>query len=98
VGRRSDFQLLQGHGSLPLLNLGHPDNPKAVKFCDQLGGISMRRMDSGADPKERLRIIQAFAPKANDKPEWIGTEKEIDILVSTDVLSEGQNLQDAVTW
>jgi len=54
----------------------------------------MRRMDSGADPKERLRIIQAFAPKANDKPEWIGTEKEIDILISTDVLSEGQNLQD----
>lgn len=75
-------------------NLGHPDNPKAVKFCDQLGGVSMRRMDSGADPKERLRIIQAFAPKANDKPEWKGTEKEINILISTDVLSEGQNLQD----
>ena len=54
----------------------------------------MRRMDSGADPKERLRIIQAFAPKANDKPEWKGTEKEINILISTDVLSEGQNLQD----
>ena len=75
-------------------NLGHPDNPKAVKFCGQLGGVSIRRMDSGADPKERLRIIQAFAPKANDKPEWKGTEKEINILISTDVLSEGQNLQD----
>ena len=75
-------------------NLGHPDNPKALKFCHQLGGLSIRRMDSGADPRERLHIIQAFAPKANGKTEWIGTEKEIDVLISTDVLSEGQNLQD----
>ena len=51
-------------------------------------------MDSGADAKERLRIVQAFAPKANDKPEWVGTDKEINVLISTDVLSEGQNLQD----
>lgn len=54
----------------------------------------MRRMDSGADTKERLRIIQGFAPKANAKPEWVGTEREINVLISTDVLSEGQNLQD----
>ena len=38
--------------------------------------------------------MQAFAPKSNERPEWSGTEKEIDILLSTDVLSEGQNLQD----
>ncbi len=75
-------------------NLGHPDIPQAVEFCKQLGGIRVRRMDSGADPKERLRIVQGFAPKANDKSEWLGTDKEIDILISTDVLSEGHNLQD----
>ena len=51
-------------------------------------------MDSGAEPKERTRIIQGFAPKANGQLDWIGTDQEIDILISTDVLSEGQNLQD----
>ena len=75
-------------------HLGHPENPAAVAFCKKLGGINVRRMDSGADTKERLRIIQGFAPKANGKPDWVGTEREIDVLISTDVLSEGQNLQD----
>jgi superfamily II DNA or RNA helicase len=75
-------------------HLGHPDSPEALAFCAALGGTKVRRMDSGADPKERLRIVQAFAPKSNGRPEWVGTEHEIDILISTDVLSEGQNLQD----
>lgn len=75
-------------------HLGHPENPDAVAFCQKLGNINVRRMDSGADTKERLRIIQGFAPKANGKPEWAGTEREINVLISTDVLSEGQNLQD----
>jgi superfamily II DNA or RNA helicase len=75
-------------------HLGHPENPAAVAFCKKLGEINVRRMDSGADTKERLRIIQGFAPKANGKPDWVGTEREIDVLISTDVLSEGQNLQD----
>jgi len=75
-------------------NLGHPENPSAVSFCKTLGEVRIRRMDSGADPKERQRIIRGFAPKSNKCPDWIGTDKEIDILISTDVLSEGQNLQD----
>lgn len=36
-----------------------------------------------------------FSPRSNDKLEIAGTEKEIRVLISTDVLSEGQNLQDA---
>jgi Helicase conserved C-terminal domain len=77
-------------------HLGHPENPKANRRTQgsPLQGVTVRRMDSGADAKERLRIVQGFAPKANDKLEWVGTDKEIDILISTDVLSEGQNLQD----
>jgi superfamily II DNA or RNA helicase len=75
-------------------HLGHPEEPEAVRFRKELGSAMVRRMDSGADPKERLRLVQGFAPKANDKPEWMGTEREIDILISTDVLSEGHNLQD----
>jgi hypothetical protein len=75
-------------------NLGHPESADAQKFREQLGGVVVRRMDSGEDAKTRSRIVKAFAPKANDAPELIGTPQEIGILISTDVLSEGQNLQD----
>lgn len=75
-------------------NLGNPHNPQAVKFCEDLGGAKIRRMDSGEDSKGKKALVQSFAPKSNGKPEWAGTEKEIDILISSDVLSEGQNLQD----
>ncbi|MFX0204366.1 MAG: helicase-related protein [Candidatus Hodarchaeota archaeon] len=75
-------------------HLGHPDSEEARAFKESLGGVTIRRMDSDADPKERIRIVQRFAPKANDRPELLGSEREIDVLISTDVLSEGQNLQD----
>ena len=44
------------------------------------------------DSKSRSNIIQRFAPIAN--PHYTTEKSEIDILVSTEVLSEGQNLQD----
>ncbi|MBW1947667.1 MAG: DEAD/DEAH box helicase, partial [Deltaproteobacteria bacterium] len=72
----------------------HLGGPKGEEFRRRLGKVKIRRMDSGIDTKERLRTIQGFAPKANDKMDWVGTDKEIDLLISTDVLSEGQNLQD----
>jgi len=75
-------------------HLGDQSNPDAVTFQGRAGGVRVRRMDSGNHPDERINIVQAFAPKANGKPEWAGTEREIDLLISTDVLSEGQNLQD----
>lgn len=43
-------------------------------------------------PETRKRYIQRFAPKSN--PGGDKNQKEIDILVSTEVLAEGQNLQD----
>lgn len=39
-------------------------------------------------------IVERFSPKSNDKKD-LPKEKETRILVATDVLSEGQNLQDA---
>lgn len=51
--------------------------------------------DSDVDPKQRKQRIICFAPKANDALSVKGTDKEIDLIFSTDVLSEGQNLQDA---
>lgn len=74
--------------------IGNPENPKAAAFQKELDAVSIRRMDSGADPRERSNIVKSFAPKANKAIELAGTDKEIDVLISTDVLSEGQNLQD----
>jgi hypothetical protein len=74
--------------------LGNAENPDAASFQKRLGNVHIRRMDSGADAKERVRMVKAFAPKANRAADIAGTDKEIDILISTDVLSEGQNLQD----
>jgi len=54
----------------------------------------IRRIDSGSSPADRARIVEYFAPCAQGRPELAGGEREIDILIATDVLSEGQNLQD----
>jgi superfamily II DNA or RNA helicase len=67
---------------------------KGKAFRESIENPNIKRMDSGAAPKERVAFVEAFAPKANNREELIGTEKELDILISTDVLSEGQNLQD----
>lgn len=75
-------------------HLGDPQNADALQFGKQAGDVHVRRMDSGNHPDERVKTVQAFAPKANGKPEWADTDREIDLLISTDVLSEGQNLQD----
>lgn len=54
-------------------------------------------VDSKIKPEERRDRIIRFAPIANNHREIKGTGREIDLLISTDVLSEGQNLQDADT-
>jgi hypothetical protein len=59
-----------------------------------IGNPHMRRIDSTVRPIDRSRAIEHFAPVANGHPEIAGAEQEIDLLISTDVLSEGQNLQD----
>ncbi|MCY4491733.1 MAG: helicase-related protein, partial [Thaumarchaeota archaeon] len=45
-------------------------------------------------PSTRSRYLERFAPKSNLADDQILEEKEIDILISTEVLAEGQNLQD----
>lgn len=59
---------------------------------EQAGEPLVRRIDSGNHPNERGGILGHFAPVANDAQ--VSEKDQIDILVSTDVLSEGQNLQD----
>lgn len=67
---------------------------KNKPWLEEMGNPTIRRIDSGANPKDRGRLVERFAPIASNYPEIRGTDEEIDILVSTDVLSEGQNLQD----
>lgn len=49
--------------------------------------------EKGTTPLQNYSKWQDFI-RANDKETWSKLEKPIDILVTTDVLSEGQNLQD----
>jgi hypothetical protein len=49
--------------------------------------------------KEGLRkdlgsILSAFSPRSKERPEEMAAEGEIDLLIATDCISEGQNLQD----
>jgi superfamily II DNA or RNA helicase len=64
------------------------DNPPVIEV-----------VHGSVDGHRREMLVKRFAPKANSTPENpapIDDESpEIDILISTDVLSEGQNLQDA---
>lgn len=69
-------------------------SPENADWRAQIGNPNIRRIDSSVKAADRLRTVEHFAPLANGYPEIIGTEQEVDILISTDVLSEGQNLQD----
>jgi superfamily II DNA or RNA helicase len=66
-------------------------------FLQALGHKRLSITDSGIKPQERKDRVIRFAPKTHDHLEIRGTEREIYLLISTDVLSEGQNLQDADT-
>ena len=39
-------------------------------------------------------ILSAFSPRSKERPAELETEGEIDLLIATDCISEGQNLQD----
>jgi hypothetical protein len=39
-------------------------------------------------------ILSAFSPRAKERPEELAAEGELDLLIATDCISEGQNLQD----
>jgi len=44
--------------------------------------------------KEFASILAAFAPRAKERPEELAGEGQLDLLIATDCISEGQNLQD----
>ena len=44
--------------------------------------------------RDLASILTAFAPRTKERPSDLATEGEIDLLIATDCISEGQNLQD----
>ncbi len=66
------------------------------QFLSDLGHKRISIVDSNVKPYERRGRIVRFAPQANGEPD-MAKDQQIDLLISTDVLSEGQNLQDADT-
>lgn len=54
----------------------------------------LAQIDSGTKG-DRAKLIQRFAPYYNESSSWKQGDSEIRVLISTDVLSEGLNLQDA---
>ncbi len=47
--------------------------------------------------KDFASIITAFSPRSKERPDDLAGEGEIDLLIATDCISEGQNLQDCDT-
>ena len=66
----------------------------AAAWREQVGQPTIRRVDSSVKATDRTRIVGHFAPITSKHPAIVGTEQEVDILIATDVLSEGHNLQD----
>ncbi len=50
---------------------------------------------SESDPDSRTEALARFSPETVVRPGYVPTDGEVDLLLSTDVLSEGQNLQQA---
>ena len=62
----------------------------------QLHARGVRRLAAvTGDMEDPTRIAWRFSPVSNDKRAQVLPDQEFDILIATDVLSEGQNLQDA---
>lgn len=63
------------------------------------GIVGVHRIDGGSSQKQRSEVIRRFAPYYNGSSSAeiaAKGQEEIRVLVSTDVLSEGLNLQDAL--
>ena len=67
-------------------------------LCDQLKkrGVESIELVTG-DCDNPTDYAYRFSPVSNEKPELKNAEKELRVLITTDVLSEGQNLQDSDT-
>jgi superfamily II DNA/RNA helicase len=87
-----------------LITKKHPGEKVLVfsQFADtviylngQLTSLGVKRMaEATGDTDDPTKIAWRFSPNSNNKRIEILPENELDVVISTDVLSEGQNLQD----
>lgn len=88
-----------------LLTVTHP-NEKVLVFtqfadtveylADALKRLGVQRLEGvTGDSENPTRLAWRFSPQSNDKRDVVSAEEELRVLIATDVLSEGQNLQDA---
>lgn len=61
----------------------------------QFPEASIQKISSAQNRQEKAQIVGRFSPKSQNKENEVKPEQAIQYLISTDVLSEGQNLQDA---
>jgi superfamily II DNA or RNA helicase len=97
----SDEKLAKLH---ELITKKHPGEKVLVfsQFADtviylnsQLASMGVKRMaEATGDTDDPTKIAWRFSPNSNNKRSEILPENELDVVISTDVLSEGQNLQD----
>ncbi|MGQ3229350.1 MAG: helicase-related protein, partial [Blastomonas fulva] len=57
-------------------------------------GSGSNRVSSPRVKTDLAAILTAFAPRARNRPDSLASEPEIDLIIATDCISEGQNLQD----
>lgn len=88
-----------------LLTQQHPNDKVLIftQFADTVDYVTAQLAQRGitrlagvtGDSPDPTEIAWRFSPESNDKRDQIKPADELRVLVATDVLSEGQNLQDA---
>lgn len=57
-------------------------------------GTGANRTNSSKLRTDLASLLSAFAPRARNRPGSLASEEELDLIIATDCISEGQNLQD----
>ncbi len=57
-------------------------------------GTGANRVSGGGLKADLATILTAFSPRSRKRPESLAGEPEINLIIATDCISEGQNLQD----
>lgn len=83
----------------------HPDEKVLIftQFADTVDYLSeelaargvVRAAPVTGNTENPTKMAWRFSPESNEKRDEISPDKELNVLIATDVLSEGQNLQDA---
>lgn len=64
-------------------------------LAEQLSAMGVQAIGCATGGTDATKLAQRFSPESNQKRKEIKPDQELRVLIATDVLSEGQNLQDA---